>query len=322
MASPNLTELVATTLRNRRGATADNVLNHNALLRRLKLKGNTELESGGRTLVEELEYADNSTFKYYSGYELLDIAPSDVFTAAEFDWKQAATVVSMTGKEKRQNNGKEQSIRLLRGRIKNAEKTMMNNISTGVYSDGTGSSGKQVGGLQLLVADTPTTGIVGNIDRATFTFWRNVAFDATTDGGAAASATNIIGYMNGRWIDVVRMTDKPDLIVADSNYFNFYWSALQAIQRIGSEQRAASGYETLQYYGPGGRAEVEFDDACPTNHMYFLNTDFIHWRVHRDANMEPLSERNSVNQDAFVIPVIFMANVTLSNASLQAVLKD
>ncbi len=35
MVSPNLTEIVTTTLRNRRGKLADNVLNHNALLRRL-----------------------------------------------------------------------------------------------------------------------------------------------------------------------------------------------------------------------------------------------------------------------------------------------
>ena len=34
---------------------------------------------------------------------------------------------------------------------------MLNNISSGVYSDGTGSGGKQIGGLQLLVADDPTT---------------------------------------------------------------------------------------------------------------------------------------------------------------------
>ena len=322
MASPNLSELVTTTLRNRRGKLADNVLNHNALLRRMKQRGNTELEGGGRTLVEELEYAENSTFKYYSGYEILDISPSDVFSAAEFDWKQAATVVSISGREMRQNSGKEQSIRLLRSRIRNAEKTMMNNISVGIYSDGTGSSGQQVGGLQLLVADSPATGTVGGIDRASFSFWRNVSFDATTDGGAAAAASNIQSYMNQIWIQLVRMTDHPDLIVADANYFQFYWNSLQTIQRISSEQRAASGYETLAYYGPGGRADVEYDDACPSNHMYFLDTSYLHWRVHRDANMDMLEQRNSINQDAMVQPLIFMGNMTGSNLSLQGVLKD
>ena len=320
--SPNLTEIVTTTLRNRRGELADNFSNHNALLRRMKERGNIQLEGGGRALVEELEYQANSTFKYYQGYEALDISPSDVFSAAEFDWKQAAVSISMSGKEQRINSGRERSIPLVRSRIRNADRSMMNNLAVGIYSDGTGTSGQEIGGLQLLVADTPTAGTVGGINRANFSFWQNVSFDATTDGGAAASASNIQGYMNKVWIQLVRMLDHPDLIVADNNYFEFYWNSLQTIQRISSETRAAAGYETLAYYGPGGRADVEYDDACPTNHMYFLNTDYLHWRVHRDANMDLLPVVNSINQDASVQHLIFMGNLTLSNAALQGVLKD
>lgn len=322
MASPNLTEIVTTTLRNRRRRLADNVLKHNALLRWLNRRGNVQLEDGGTVLIEELEYAENSTFKYYSGYEVLDIGPSDVFSAAQYDWKQAAAVVSASGLEMRQNSGRHQAIRLFDRRIRNAEKTMMNNISTGIYSDGTGSSGKQIGGLQLIVADSPATGTVGGINAATFSFWRNQSFDATTDGGAAASATNIQGYMNNVWINALRGTDKPDIIVADNRYFTFYWESLQAIQRITNELEAASGFESLAYRGPGGSAPVFYDDAVPTNHMYFLNSDFLFWRVHRDANFEPLARRESVNQDAIVVPIILQGNLTCSNRARQGVLKD
>ena len=61
MTSPNLSEIVTTTLRNRSKRLADNVTNHNALLRRLKEKGNTKLADGGRTIVQELDYAENTT---------------------------------------------------------------------------------------------------------------------------------------------------------------------------------------------------------------------------------------------------------------------
>lgn len=320
MASPNLSELVTTTLRNRRGALADNVLNHNALLRKLNSKGNVQLASGGRTLVEELEYAENSTFKYYSGYEVLDIQASDVFSAAEFDWKQAATVVTISGLEQRQNSGKDAIIRLLDKRIRNAEKTMTNNLSTGVFSDGTGTSGKQVGGLQHLVADDPTTGTVGGIPRVSFTFWANQTYDFS-DESVTASSSTIQGSMNALWLDCVRGMDHPDTIVMDGTYYNYFWQSLQAIQRIGSEQDAASGYQTLKYYGPGGSADVMYDDACPASHAYFLNTDYLFWRPHRDANMEPMAQRQSVNQDAVVVPVLWMGNLTMSNASLQGVMK-
>jgi hypothetical protein len=55
--SSTLTEIVTTTLRNRTGVLADNVTKNNALLNRLKRKGKVKPVSGGRTIVQELEYA-------------------------------------------------------------------------------------------------------------------------------------------------------------------------------------------------------------------------------------------------------------------------
>lgn len=66
MASPNLSELVTTTLRDRQGELADNVSKSNALLSALSASGNIDLVSGGRTIVRELEYAENATLTGYS----------------------------------------------------------------------------------------------------------------------------------------------------------------------------------------------------------------------------------------------------------------
>ncbi len=52
-------EIVATTLRNRTGKAADNVTKNNALLMRLRKKGNVKTVSGGRTIMQEIEYAEN-----------------------------------------------------------------------------------------------------------------------------------------------------------------------------------------------------------------------------------------------------------------------
>lgn len=319
MAAANLGDLVTTTLRNRRGVIADNILAHNAVLRFLNRAGKVDPADGGRTLVEELEYAENQTFKYYSGYEVLDISPSDVFDSAEYEWKQAAVVVSVSGAEERKNAGREQSLRLVDRRIKNAEKTMMNNLSIGVYSDGTGASGKQIGGLQALVADDPTTGVVGGIDRSAFSFWRNQLYDFSA-AGVTPGETTIQKAMNSLWLACLRGADAPRMIVADGTYFNYYWQSLQAIQRISSEEEAGAGFRSIQFYGPGGSAPVMYDDQCPAEHMYMLNTDYLFWRPHKLANMEPLEKRQSVNQDATVIPIIFMGNLTMSNAARQGVM--
>lgn len=323
MASPNISELLTTTIESRGKSLADNVTTNNALLMRLKEKGNVKPVSGGSTIRQELEYAENSTFLYYSGYETLNISPSDVMTAAEFSFKQAAVAVTISGLEQLQNSGKEAIIDLLESRVKNAERTMTNNIADGCYSDGTGSGGKQIGGLQLLVADDPSTGTVGGINRATWSFWQNIKFDATTDGSAAATAANIQSYMNRVYVQIVRGTDRPDLIVADNAYWRLYLESLQSIQRITSDKMAQAGFMSLKYMDADVVLDGGVGAACPANHMYFLNTNYIHFRPHKDRNMVPLgADRYATNQDAIVKLIAFAGNMTLSNGSLQGVLKD
>ena len=332
MASPNLSEIITTTLRNRTGKLADNVTKNVALFNRMKKRGTIKPVSGGRTIIQELEYAENATYQRYSGYEVLDISPSDVFTAAEFDWKQGSVAVTISGLEGSvQNTGAEAIISLLSARIRNAEKTMVNNIWGDMYSSGTASSGKQIGGLQLLVADDPTTGTVGGINRATWTFWRNQKFQTTSDGGSALSTSNVQRYMNSIYSKLVRGTDKPDLILADSAYYNLYLNSLQAIQRITTTDEGLAGFETLKYMGAdcvldgftagsAGGAASSSATGCPANHMYFLNTNYIHWRPHTDRNMVPLETVQSINQDATVKLIVFAGNMTLSNAFLQGVM--
>ena len=341
MAFPNLSEIVTTTLRNRTGELADNMSRNNALLARLNRRGRVKPFSGGRTIVQELNYANNQTFQWYSGYQVLNIAPSQTFTAAEFPIRQSACAVSISGLEELQNSGEEAIIDLLESRIENAEDTFMNGMSNGIYGDGTVTG--SVGGLQLLVASSPSTGVIGGIDRATWSFWQNQAYSSVTNGGAAATAANIQNYMDSLWVTLVRGRDSPDLIVTDNNYFKLYWQSLQAIQRIASENGEGEfgtlGYQTLKY----NTADVVLDGGfqglsgdplpyetaagtsavggAPTNTMYFLNTKYIHWRPHSRRNMVPLDpDRFSVNQDAMVKLIGWAGNLTASNMFLQGVL--
>ncbi|WP_235511713.1 phage major capsid protein [Burkholderia pseudomallei] len=314
---------MTTTLRNRTGKLADNVTKNNALLYRLRRRGNVKTVSGGRTIVQELEYAENGTFKRYSGYEALNISPSDVFTGSEFNYAQAAVAVSISGLEQLQNSGEDAIIDLLESRIKNAEKTLVNNIALDCYSDGTADGGRQIGGLQLLVSATPTTGVVGGIDASTSigSFWRNTAFSAVTNGGGAATSANIQSYMNRVYVQQVRGTDRPDLIIADNNYFRLYLESLQAIQRITSNEMGEAGFDSLKYMSSDVVLDGGFGGGTPQNTMFFLNTDYIYFRPHTERNFAPIGDdRFAVNQDAMVKLVGFAGNMTVSNRRLQAVL--
>lgn len=310
--SINIGEIVATTLRNRQGKLADNVSNHNALWERLSSKGKVKTVSGGREIIEELEYAENSTVKWYSGYETLDITPQEVFDAATYDWKQMAGTVTVSGLEELKNSGKERVIALVSSRMKNLEKSLINAAALAVYATGTGNGGKEIGGLQLLVADDPTaSSTVGGINQSTYTWWRN-----QYSAAASTSSSTIQGRMNTMWLSCVRGKDKPDLILADDDMYGYYEASLQQYQRFADAKQAGAGFESLKYK----TADVVYDDQCPNKHMYFLNTDYICLRPHKDRQFTPLTERASINQDAMVMPVVWAGNMTVSNRSLQGVI--
>jgi hypothetical protein len=311
MASPNLSEIVTTTLRNRSRTLSDNVSNHNALLRRLRENGN-QTSVTGRDIVRELEYADNGTVQFYSGYETLDVSPSDVLSAAVYEYRQLAGNVTISGLEQVKNSGTEAIINLLEARINVLEKSMMNSLSTSIYSDGTGSSGKEVGGLQLIVADAGT-GTVGGINSSTYTFWQNVQTTATS---SAFSTSNVQADMNNMYLQLVRGADSPDLIMAGTNAYKAFLGSLQAIQRITSDDLANSGFTSVQYLN----SDVVFDSACNTDRMYMLNTDYLRLEVAASRDFVPGEAKMSVNQDAMVTPMFWSGNLTCSNRALQGVI--
>ena len=318
MASPNssFTEIVTTSLQGYSGELADNVTNHNALLRAIDKKGNKQV-ANGRSIVQELEYAENSTVMWYSGAETLDTSPSEVFSAAEYNYKQLAGNVTITGLEQIQNSGKEAVHNLLKSRMKNLEKSLRNTMATALYADGTGTGGKEIGGLQLIVADT-NTNTVGGISGSN-SFWRNYVTDmsSATVAGASASTSNIQHGMNLTWINTIRGSDKPDIIVADSQMYLFYLESLTANQRFMDDKGAGAGFTNLVYQG---NVPVIYDDQCPAKHMYFLNTDYLFIRPAKGREFVPLGEKSSVNQDALVMPVVWAGNMTCSNRAMQGVL--
>ena len=324
MTFPNssVSDVIATTIQSRTGIIADNVTSNNALLMKLKQRGNIKTFSGGNTILQELSFAANGNAGWYSGYETLPIAAQDVISAAENTIKQAACPVTISGLEQLQNAGKEAIIDLLDARIDVAEASMANLINTGLYSDGSAASNKQIDGLLKQVATTPTN-VVGGIDRNTWNFWKNQVFKATTTGGAATTAANIQNYFNRLWSSLVRGNDRPDLIMVDNIYWGFYMSSLQAIQRFTGSDTAKLGFVSVKFMDADvvldGGLIVSPNASTPASTAYFLNTKYLFYRPHAQRNMVPLSpgQRYSVNQDAAVQILAWAGNLTSSGLQFQ-----
>jgi len=333
-ANSAISDVIATTIQSRSGVIADNVTSNNALLARLKQRGNVKTFSGGNTIMQELSFASNGNAGWYSGYETLPIAAQDVISSAEYTIKQAACPVTISGLEQLQNAGKERIIDLLDGRMDVAESSMANLIASGLYSDGSAAGGKQIDGLLKQVIKVPTSGVVGGIDRANWGFWRNQAQGNVAIAGAT-TATNIQTYMNRMWARQVRGNDRPDLILVDNNYWGFYMASLQAIQRFTGTETAKLGFVTVKFMdadvvldggmqlnwvntGLSGSAGTA-PNAVPASQAYFLNTKYLFYRPHAQRNMVPLSpgQRYSVNQDAAVQILAWAGNLTSSGLQFQ-----
>lgn len=317
MATPNISEIATTTLERRSKKIRDNVSKNNAILLRLSEKAEQPV-SGGRLIYEELSFQENSNGMWYSGYDTLSVSAVDVLTAAEYNWKQYAVAVTMSGLEEMQNNGEEEVINLLAARINVAEATMANAISEGLYSDGTGSGGKTLTGLAAAVPADPTTGTYGGINRATYTFWRS----QLEDPGSTPTSTTIQASMNALWVDCVRGKDHPNLIMSGGTIWQTYLASLQPQQRFTDPKLADLGFTTVKYMN----ADVVLDGGIggfgTATDMLFLNTTYLHWRPHSRRNMVPIGKRRyATNQDAFVEILGFMGNLTCSGAQFQGRLK-
>ncbi len=309
MATINIGEMLTTTLRHRNKKLADNVTRHNILLSILKEKGKIKPVDGGRDIVEELEYAENTTTQWYTGYEEFNVAPSEVFDAATFDFRQLACVVTMSGLEQMKNAGKERIIDLLEKRIENAEKTLANELARELYNDGT--TANKIGGLRYLIADDPTaSATVGGINQNTYSFWRN----QTEVEGADNTILTGMGIL---WRETLRGTDHAELITMDSNYIAAFEGVAQLQQRFMSKEKAEVGFDHLMYK----TAKVVYDVNNPANRAYFINPNYLYLRPHKDRQFVVDDERKSFNQDAFIVPLLWGGNLTCSNRSLQGVLK-
>ena len=210
----------------------------------------------------------------------------------------------------------------MESRLSVAESTLANLITGGLYSDGTGSGGKEIDGLDAAVPVDPTAAPYGGIDGSTFAFWRNAVSDQTAANGL--DPTKIQGFWNQLWSELVRGQDRPDLIMADSTVWNTYIASLQAQQRFTNTQSADAGFMSVKFMDSdvvldGGIYNGNSGSGAQAGTAYFLNTDYLRYRPHKDRNMVPLSpnRRYSTNQDAEVQIIGWAGNLCVSGRQFQ-----
>lgn len=317
-------ELSVTTFKHKRQKWYDNLTDSNILLKMLKEQGAIKSVSGGTQIERDIKAPmTNSNYKRYNGMEPFFTNTTDGITAVQYDWRQAATSIVMSGRDIAVNasGGREKIHDYVEAKVAIAMDDAKNNFNLDLWSDGTAAN--QIGGLQFLVSDAGT-GTVGGINSTTYTWWRNLVQSAASplQGGSAItpSSSTIESLMRPLYNRLCRGSDKPNLIVASIDYFEFYEASLREDQRFMNAKTAEAGFTNYRFRNVPVVLENS-ENSIPAAHMYFLNTNYLELNYMKDRNWTKVEDRIPTNQDAVIKPVLWMGNMVCTNRSLQGVLK-
>ena len=301
----NFDTLLSTTLANYRNQLTDNVFTARPLSAALMDKGRVRMVSGGTKIVEPLIYGQNSTVGSYSGYETISLTPQDGISAAEYDWKQYAASIAISGIEEAKNNGEAEIINLLEAKIMQAEESMREGFNQMFFADGTGNSGKDWLGLGAIVESGNTVGGINSAAAQGNDWWRSYEENTST--------ALTVAQMNTAYNSISVGNDHPDLLMTTQTLFEKYESLLQPALRFTDTKYADMGFQNMLFKA----APVMYDVHCTAGVFYFLNTKYLTLVGHSDKWFQQTEFIRPENMDARYALIMCYGNLTCRNRAKQ-----
>jgi hypothetical protein len=278
----------------------DNIFASNALLQRWRRNKTLRTIDGGRSIMVPVAYATTTASGWYSGADTLDTTANDQITAAEFDWKFAYSNMTITREDELKNSGVSGVVNFVKSKVQLSEKTLADNIGTGIFNLGTTT--KAIIGLRLMV---DSAGTYGGINRTTSSWWAAQEDSTTTILSLA--------LMQGLQGDAQVDSDKFDVWAATQDIYDIFYALVQPQQRFQDTETAKAGFTNLLFNGK----PVIVDSHCPSSNMFGLNENYIEFVVHKDENFRFEPFIKPVNQNVSSAKIYFAGALTCSNCRMQ-----
>jgi hypothetical protein len=290
----------------------DNIFDEYFLLDNLSKGKSFTSVNGGRTINGAIEYAVNTTFRSYSDTEELDTTRIDVFDEFAFNWKEYAGTVVMSELEKAKNQGEGRKFDLLAGKLENLRNSARKALNEGCFSDGTGNSSKDIGGLQHIVASSPSSGTVGGINRGTYTFWRN---QQASGAKSSTAFDNLRSVMRTVYNDSSSGVNAkhPDYAVTTQTVFEGYQALLVANEQITDKSAASADGNFKNEYMKFMGIPISYDEDCATGLLYFLNYTNLKLAYQKGYWMKGFPSVDPANQTVDIFKVMTIANLISNN---------
>lgn len=196
-------------------------------------KGVKSFPGAKEYVTEKARKAYDSNFQWYSGADEVTYNSKDPLEFLKFRWSSAHDGYAVTEDEMTQNGiiltddssavatGAEemQLVNLLKEYNADLRLGFDEKFDFQLHLDGT-QDDDAIMGLDGLISLTPTTGVVGGLDRATNVWWRNYA-------QTGVAAADVLTAMETAWRACTRNGGRPDLILMGDTFYDAYAAAAQ-----------------------------------------------------------------------------------------------
>lgn len=306
MADPNLGQVAATVFEKVVGRKPkDNIFTSRALFYALNEKGFKQSLGGGRVIEWTVEYAENTTNQMQSEMDTIDTTRINVFDCVRYDHKIAAGSVVYSDLEDLRAAGDNGKIDLISAKLENGKNSHIALLNRQMWGLGVGAN--DIDGLQKLISITPTTGTVGGINAANFSFWRNRQVTGTKTTTVFDNLVSSLRSCHNQC--TLGGTDhRPTALIFDRASFEGYEGTMLTLERFMSDDRKNNGdiafmNDALKFKG----MPAFYDEDAPAGEARFVNNTNLKFEYLQWIKMYPAVD--PANQLANVHKVATMGNL-------------
>lgn len=325
-----------------RNMPVDQIATERPLLKKL-MSGRKTFLGAKQNVVENIRKTHGSNFAWAYGEDAVSFNKRNTTEQAAFPWRRAVDGLYLDydrlfgngikvregdrGAFKLEQNEKVQLLNLLDEQMEVLKEGFMEKLDLELHRDGTQDT-DAIAGLDVLVSTAPTTGVIGGLDRATATYWRNYAETAIATG----TVGNLAQKMELAWRKCIKNGGSPDFILAGGKFIDAYRKEITVTNNANAgsvktlDAGVGSGVNTGLYFkGVEIIWDPQFEslDALSTpaveweKRCYFINTKFMKYR---DDDMDIVTPVRPHDTLAMYAMVNLRCALSLSRANAQAVL--
>lgn len=325
-----------------RNMPVDQIATERPLLKKL-MAGRKTFLGAKQNVVENIRKDYGSNFSWAYGEEAVVFNKRNTTEQAAFPWRRAVDGLYLDydrlfgngikvregdrGAFKLEQNEKVQLLNLLDEQMESLKEGFMKKLDLELHRNGTQDT-DAVAGLDALVATAPATGVIGGLDGATATYWRNNA----QTGISTASVGTLATAMEQNWRKCIKNGGSPDFILAGGDFIDAYRKEITVTNNanagsvktldvgVGSGVSTGLYFKGVEIIWDPQFEELQTLETATVNwnkRCYFLNTKHVKYR---DDDMDIVTPVRPHDTLAMYAMVNLRMAMSVNRRNAQAVL--